>query len=358
MIQKCRQAHRNRGLAAVVFALVLIFGLVCVLTPTQAQSPSKKVLTVDDYTRWRNISGQAISGDGKWATYGLAFANTVPAEAKPVLHILNLETNQDVEVPNATGGTFSPDSLWIAYQVDPSGGRGGRGGRGRGGTTPAGAGDTQGGAAGAQGRGTGSETPAPPRRVELRHLATGALLSWQEVESFAFSANSGHLILRRRPAAAAAATGGSSGRGAAAGGAAGAGTEAAGTPAGPRGIDVILLDLATRRYRLLGSVGDIAFNKAGDLLAYTVDGTIKDGNGLFVLDLRNGHEIALDNDAKISNRLTWSEDGTALAALKGLDVDKMRERDNVLLAFPDVQAALGSGPPGLPVTLDPSKAWR
>jgi len=356
MIQKCRQPHRNRGLAAIGCALVLMFGSVFVLLPTQAQSPSKKVLTVDDYTRWRNISGQAISGDGKWVTFGLAFANTVPAEAKPVLHILNLETHQDVEVPNATGGIFSPDSLWIAYQVDPSGGRGGRGGRGRGGTSPAGAGDAQGGAAGAQGRGSGAETPTPPRRVELRNLATGALQSWQEIESFAFSANSGHLILRRRPAAAVAAAGGGSGRGGAAGSAAGAGTEAASAPAGPRGVDIILLNLATGRYQLLGGVGDIVFNKAGDLLAYTVDAVLKDGNGLSVLDLRNGRGTALDNDAKNYNRLAWSEDGTALAVLKGLEADKMRERDNVLLAFPDVRAALSSDPPGLPVTLDPSKA--
>jgi hypothetical protein len=30
-----------------------------------AQAPAKKPLTVDDYTKWRSIAGQAISGDGK-----------------------------------------------------------------------------------------------------------------------------------------------------------------------------------------------------------------------------------------------------------------------------------------------------
>jgi len=63
-----------------------------------------------------------------------------------------------------------------------------------------------------------------------------------------------------------------------------------------------------------------------------------------VLDLHSGHPIALDNDAKNYNRLTWNEDGTALAVLKGLDVEKMRERDNLLLAYPNVQAALGTEP--------------
>ncbi len=357
------RSHRRFGLPALALALLVMSGSVFVFTATQAQSPAKKVLTVDDYTRWRSISGQEISGDGKWVAYALSYTNTLPADAKPVLHLLNLETNQDVEIPNATGGTFSADSRWISYQVDPSGGRGGRGGRGRGAspavgagsTTPVGGVDAQGGAPGAQGRGANAAPPTPPQRVELRNLATGAIQSWQDIESFTFSANSSHLILRRRPAAAAGA--GGAGRGAAGSGAGsgGAATEAGSAPSGPRGVDVILHNLATGRYQLLGSVGDIAFNKAGDLLAYTVDAATKDGNGLFVVDSRNGRVNALDTDAKNYNRLTWSEDGTALAALKGLDVEKMRERDNVLLAFPDVQAALGDAPPA-PVTLDPSKA--
>ncbi len=354
MKQKLIRSRWNRGLVPLAFAFVVLYGSVYLLTPSQAQAPSKKVLTVEDYTRWRNISGQQISGDGKWVTYGLSYTNTVPAEAKPVLHILNLETNQDVEVPNATGGTFSQDSRWIAYQVDPSGGRGGRGARGRG-AQPAGGGDTQGGAQGAQARGSGAEPPAAPRRVELRNLSTGAVQSWQEIESFTFSADSTHVILRRRAAGAAGAGAGGTGRsGAAAAG--GAGTEARSTPSGPRGVDVILLNLTAGRYQLLGSVGDIAFNKAGDLLAYTVDAALKDGNGLFVLDLRNGRVNVLDSDAKYYSRLTWSEDGLALAVLKGLDVEKMRERDNVLLAFPDVKTAIGATPPSPPAVLDPAKA--
>ena len=85
----------------------------------------------------------------------------------------------------------------------------------------------------------------------------------------------------------------------------------------------------------LGGVGDILFNKSGDLLAYTVDEAVKDQNGLFVLDLRTGRMNTLDNDAKLYNRLTWNDAGTALAVLKGLDVEKMRERQNMLLVYPE-----------------------
>jgi hypothetical protein len=120
-------------------------------------------------------------------------------------------------------------------------------------------------------------------------------------------------------------------------------------------VDVILHNLITGRDQFLGSVGDIAFNRPGDLLAYTVDATVKDGNGLFVFDTRNGRINTLDNDAKVYSRLAWSDDGTALAVMKGAEVEKMRERLNVLLTFPAVQAAVGDTPAS-PVVFDPAKA--
>ena len=393
---------RRAPRAALALALVAAFSSAYALVG--AQTTARKPLGIEDYARWRSISGQEISGDGNWVTYGLSFSNTVPAESKPLLHLIRLESSQDIEVPNGSGGTFSADSKWIAYQIDPSGGRGGRGGRGNvapgappadtsspggdptappapavgapaavpgqtppaavpGQTPPATPGQTPAPATNApQGaRGGNAARPPVPTRVELRNLATGAVQSWQDIQSFTFSANSSHLILRRKPATAAGAAGGrgaatDTGGGGGGGGGAGAGGGAtADTPTGPRGADVILHNLATGRDQLLGSVGDIAFNKAGDLLAYTVDAAVKDGNGLFVLDLRNGRVNTLDNDAKVYNRLTWSEDGTSVAVLKGVDVDKMRERTNVLIAFPNVQAALNDVE-AAPMTLDPAKA--
>ena len=122
-----------RRASRAAFALVLAAAFGAAYALPLAQAPAKKVLTVEDYTKWRTIGGQEISGDGNWATYGLSFTNTVPAESKPVLHLVRLDSSQHVEVPNATGGMFSADSKWLAYQVDPSGGRGGRGRRGAGG---------------------------------------------------------------------------------------------------------------------------------------------------------------------------------------------------------------------------------
>jgi dipeptidyl aminopeptidase/acylaminoacyl peptidase len=357
-----------------LLALALVAAFVVAQVAPAAQSPAKKAIAVDDYTKWRNITSQEISGDGKWVAYGVSLANTVTAEAKPVLHLLNLETNQNVAVPNASGASFSADSKWIAYQVDPTAaGRGGRGGRagggGAGGTAPGQTPATAPGQTPSQTPGTtptdqpqagrGATTPpAEPRRVELRNLQTGTIRSWQDIASFSFSPNATHLMLRRRPPQAA---GGAAGRGGEAPGGppaapAGGGGAAAAAPAGPRGVDVTIHSLSTGRDQLLGSVGDISFNKSGELLAYTVDAAVKDTNGLFVLDLRNNRLSPLDNDAKLYNRLVWNEAGTALAVLKGVDVEKMRERSNVLVAYPDVQAALGDAAEPPPVTLDPARS--
>jgi poly(3-hydroxybutyrate) depolymerase len=178
---------------------------------------------------------------------------------------------------------------------------------------------------------------------------------WQDIQAFSFSPTATHLLLRRRPAAAAAGAGRAGGDAPAASPAPG-GAGAAAEPAGPRGVDVTIHDLRAGRDQLLGSVADFSFNKAGDFLAYTVDAAVKDTNGLFVFDLPGGRVLPLENDAKLYNRLIWNERGTALAVLKGLDVEKMRERNNVLVVYPDVKASVTSQGPGpQPITLDPSK---
>jgi dipeptidyl aminopeptidase/acylaminoacyl peptidase len=349
--------------------LALAAALLAAVVVPAAQAPAKKAIGIDDYTKWRSIGGPELSGDGKWVVYSLSLMNTAPTEAKPVLHLLNLDTNQKVEVADATGGTFSPDSAWLAYTVEPGGGRGGgRGARGGGGGAGAQTGAAPGGQAPpatqqtpppqtppAEGRGAAAPTPQP-RRVELRNLATGAVRSWQDIQSFSFSPTSTHLMLRRRPAGAAAGAGRGGEGGATPAPAAGAAAPA--TPAGPRGVDVIVHNLGTGRDQLLGSVGDIAFNKTGQYLAYSVDASPKDGNGLFVLDLRNGRVIPLENDAKSYNRLTWNDAGTAVAVLKGADVDKMRERENVLVVYADLPALVNdpAAPQPTPVVLDAAKA--
>ena len=322
---------------AAIIALATLVGSPLVAQSPPAPASGKRVLGVDDYTKWRTIDNALLSPDGKWATFGLRYSNVPTTDAKPVLHIRNLATSKEVEVADATNAIFSPDSRWIVYQVDPAAaGRGGRGGRGGGGAPtapntpppptvpPATPTDTTGG------RGGAAATPRTPRHWELRELASGKVQAWQEIQSAVFSPTSTHLLLRRRPAA---------GSGGAATPAAGAGAPAPAASAAPRGTDALLHDLATGHSQFLGSVGEAGFNRIGDMLAYTVDAAVRDGNGLFVVNLKSGRTDVLDNDSLRYSRLTWNDRGTGIAVLKGRDVEKMRERHNQLMVFADINAA-------------------
>jgi dipeptidyl aminopeptidase/acylaminoacyl peptidase len=324
---------------------------------TGAADPNvKRAMTIEDYARWRTINGAQLSGDGKWVAYGLAFTNVPTTATKPVLHILNIDNNQDVAIADGSNPQFSPDSKWVVYQIDPAA-AGGRGGRGRGGAgAPPPAPVTVGPPAPADssadttgGRGRGAAATPPVRRTELRELATGKVQSWQDIQSATFSPTSSHILLRRRPAGPPGAAG--AGAPAAPGGGGGRGGAAGGPPAGA-GADAILHDLNTGHSLFLGSVNDAAFNRKGEFLAYTVDATVKDGNGLFIIDLKTGSTNVLDNAARSYNRLTWNDEGGAIAVLEGKDVPKMREKDNLLVVFPNVRAPEMAKP----VTLDASAA--
>ncbi len=344
------------GLCLIAVAAFLLAAAPATVRAQGAASPApKKAMTIDDYSKWKTISAQALSPDGKWLAYVLELTNVLPGETKPEMHILNLATNKDVIVNDANDPVFSYDSKWIAYQVDPGAAERARRARraGDGPMTGPSGNASAAGPSGQQAR-RGGEAPLPPRRVDLRDLATGAVRSWEDVGTISFSPASSYLVLRRR--------GGEAESGArrwrpGAPPQAATGGESPTAPAGPRGRDAILFDLKTGRFQLLGSAADLAFNKSGELLAYTVDAAVKDGNGLFVFDTRSGRVIPLDNDARSYNRLAWNEGGTALAVLKGTEVEKMRERDNVLVAFPDVAACLKEGQAApAPAVCDPSKA--
>lgn len=301
---------------------------ILIVAPSQAQAPAtpatgKKVLGVEDYSRWRTIDGAQLSADGKWVAYGLRFANTLPTDAKPVLHLRNLATNAEIEIADASQASFSPDARWIVYQVDPP-------------KKPAA--KTSGTDSASVAAAKDSASAQRPKRVELRELATGRTQSWVNMQSAVFSERSGHLLMRRRPPTPPAGAGGGAGL---------AGDTAA---SAKRGVDAVLHDLTIGRSLFLGSVGEIAFNKGGTTLAYTVDAAVRDGNGLFVIDLASGRTEALDNDSLRYSRLTWNDRGTGLAVLKGREVEKMRERNNTLLVVGDLAANR------TPVSLDPAKA--
>jgi dipeptidyl aminopeptidase/acylaminoacyl peptidase len=250
----------------------------------------RKALSIADYARWRSIATPVISPDGQW----VAWVYT-QVRRDDQLHVRQVDGTRDIVVEGGTRPLFSDDGRWVAYYVSPPAPAAGRGGRAEG----------RGGAAAPAVTGRGNAALSTTRRVELMNLATGEKTSWDDAAAFEFSKGSGFLAVHRnRP-----------------------------QPL-PKyeGADLIVRDLNAGSDRLIGAVSAFAFNKPGALLGYTVDAADDVGNGLYVTDLGAGVDRVLENARERYSRLTWSDDGAALAALHGRDVDTLAQRENTIVA--------------------------
>ena len=275
-------------------------------TPAPTRDNGKRAMTVADYAKWRSIRDVAISDDGMWATFGYNQRNV-----DDTLFIKNLPTGVETKITRGSRPQFSDDSKWVAYFVTAA-------------------------------RRTDqpqqeSETPQQtgPARLELRNLATNAVLSWENVGSFAFSKGSNALMVRKARAGQGPAPAG--GRGGGGGGGRGAGAPA---PATGNGTDLILHHLQDGMDELIGSVSAAEFNRPGTAMAYTVAASDRDGNGLFVETIGGTWtRRTLDNARADYTRLTWDDSGSAVAALRGTDRRGFTEKENALVATTGLDGA-------------------
>ena len=297
-----------------------------------AQSAAPKPIDLEAYTKFKRITGSAISTDGKWMLYTLT-----PNEGDATLFVKALDSDKVYDVLRGASASFSDNGRWVGYFIEPpaSTGRGGRGG-GRGGNSPA------------PSAGAGAGADATPRRTfELLDLSNGTKTAFPAVGSFAFSPDGEWLLIRPQGAQAAPAADAAAGRGGRGGAGSGAG---AGENAGP-GTDLLLRHLATGTQRYIGKVGSYAFDDAGTLLAYTVRGDQRLGNGIYLITLAGGEQKTLDAATADYDQLAWSTEGSHLAVLRGDKPKGKARRENVILTWrnagtPQMQAA----------TFDPARA--
>ena len=277
--------HRRRTLPAVF--LTALF-LIVPSTTTQAQSTdvqssgdqstsAKRPLTIADYALWRTISGAQISDDGHWATWTYS-----RLRGDDTLHVKSVDSDVSHVIANGSDAEFSDDGRWIAYFLSPS-------------------------FVDAEKLRRDDETVT--RQVGLTDLSTGETRTWDDASSFRFAPGSSHLFVRKRQ------------------------TD---EDADHDGTDLILRNLREGFEELIGSVDEADFNDPGTHLAFTVDSEGADGNGLYLVDLDNGARRALDNAKERYGQLAWSDDGGAIAVLRGTTPDGKLERENTLLAFPDI----------------------
>ena len=244
----------------------------------------KRALGIDDYERWRQITAPSISDDGAWVIFGYRRASTFDPGIE--LYVRSLVDDSEYHFAEASEARFSDDSRWVAFFVDL-----------------------------ASDEAEKLRVAGQPRsrQVRLIELATGVERAWQKAESFQFSSGSAFLAVHK------------------AGGGSGSDND---------GADLILHDLRTGTELLIGNVAELAFDHRVPTgrLAFAVDTADRTGNGVHLIDLATGVIRSLDTDAMLYSRLSWHDDGDAMAVLKGARRPGMAERSNILLAFVDIES--------------------
>ncbi|MFC1476967.1 S9 family peptidase [candidate division KSB1 bacterium] len=261
--------HVRKPIFLILF-IVLLAGTAGVFAQEQAD---KRPLTFDDYMRWRSISGAVISDDGNWFSYGLA-----TREKDDTLYVKSLSTEKEYMIPYASSSRFSDDAKWIAYTLN----------------TPA-----------KEAKKLQAAKKPVPRKAQLMNLTSGEKYTVENAASFTFSKGSKYLAVKKPKSD---------------------------SEAKHNGTDLLLRNLETSMDMIFGNVADFSFNKPGTIMAYTIDAADTTGNGLYIYNLTTGQPKPLDTERLIYERLTWNEEGSVLALLKGNKPDGFVQKSNVLIA--------------------------
>jgi len=207
----------------------------------QGASPptnTKPVLGSADYAKWETLGNGALSPDGKWVAYDLRRGN-----GSTELRYRTVDSDNEHIARSANGPQFTSNGHWLLYTITPDttggGGRGGRGGRGGAGAAP-------------------TSTTANRNKVGAVDLRTGAMATFDDVQSFTLSSDGAYAALRRYPAS------------------------------GRRAADVIVRDLDAATELTFGNVAESAWSDDGAMLALAIDVDGKTGNGVQLLNVRTG----------------------------------------------------------------------
>lgn len=285
-----------------VFLLFLV-GLasaapLCAQGETEASAP--KAIGLQDILGWKRIVGPTLSKDGRWFAHRLS-----PGEGNSELVVRSTRDDTEHRFPIGERGgavTFSEDSRWLAFAITPTKEE-------------------------ADGPGGGN---GPSRNdLGLLDLSSGEMTEFEEVQSFAFAGERGGWIaLRKYPA--------SVGGGAAARGGGGENGNSR-----PRGVDLLLHDLATGVQLNLGNVSDFRFDDTGRWLALAIDAQGKAGNGIHLRDMETGVIRVLESDEARYSRILWGEERDAFLAIKETEHDDYEDPLNAVIGWTDLDRSSG-----------------
>jgi dipeptidyl aminopeptidase/acylaminoacyl peptidase len=264
-----------------VWAFVVLLVIPAMIVAEQAE---EKVLTLEDYPKWKHIQDATISDNGDWITYGYR-----PNGGDVTLYIKSLVGEKIYDIAVASGPEISGDSRWAAYKISSSK---------------------------EEAKKLRKQKKPVTTKVGLLDLSSGEKMTYENASSFVFSKDSAFFVVKK---------------------------EKTDKDAKHDGSDLVLRNLKTGMDLNIGNVGSFRFNNEGTMLAYTVDADKKAGNGVYVLELRSGAIRPLDSGEADYSQLAWDdngrnplsgyEKGNALAVLRGIEPEKSVQKENQLLVF-------------------------
>jgi dipeptidyl aminopeptidase/acylaminoacyl peptidase len=252
----------------------LKFSAILLLALSASCFAQKKSLGIDDYGRFRSISSVRISDSGRLVSYSYQ-----TPRKDDTLYIANPEGTILHIIPCGSDLKFSDDEKWAAYKLSETFKK--------------------------QESLKKAGKPVTSKAV-LINLENGEKITIDRQSSFEFNKGSDILLIqlaKEDPKSKA------------------------------PGSDLIIVDLKSGHISRKGDVSRFSLNKSGDFLAYTIESPDSLGNGLFLFKPGAGSDLPLDTDRKIYSQLSWNEEGTALAVLKGTTPKGQKHRSNTLLSF-------------------------
>ena len=240
--------------------------------------------TPADFGQWERLqtTGErgGLSPDGRWLAYAINRTN-----GENELRVAGIADGATRTIAFGTAPLFSADSRWLAASV---------------------------GYSEAQQDKMRKEKKPIRRKLALLNLTAGSVSTIDAIESFSFSADGRHLLLRHyAPERTPARTGEPD-------------AAAALDPEESPGVTVIVRELATGRDTTFGNVGEAIWQNKGPLLALSIAAEDRTGNGVQVFDPAAGTLRVLDSAAARYIGLVWRRDADDLLVLRS-QTDEQRD---------------------------------
>ncbi len=256
------------------------------LQEEKAAPQKPRPIELKDILAWKSIGSSILSDDGQWFAYGLS-----PNKGDSEVIVRQTKGDKEYkfpigEAPRFASGaiSFSEDSKWLGFTVYPTE---------------------------KEAKTLRKQKKKLYNKVAVLNLSSGEKVEFEKTKQFAFSGETARWIaLHKYPA-----------------------ESQAQEKDKWSGTDLILHELASSKELNIGNVSEYAFDKKGLWLAWAVDAKEMSGNGIQLRNMQTGVVLSLDSDKAEYQRLTWTEEGEALAVLKGKEDENYEDKLYSVVGF-------------------------